>query len=164
MDHSEDQIKHSSNNLVAGLTRRLAAMIYDSFLLFSIWIAVGAFIISPIRFSIYGIPEGNDNWSGFPFIIQILLTSLILLTLAGYYFICWRKQGQSLGMKAWRLKLQKTNGELADPKQCIQRSIIAPFSLGFFGLGYLWCLISSSRGCLHDQVTQTEVILLPKDK
>jgi len=164
MHHPKDQIRHSSNNTVAGLTRRLAAMIYDSFLLFSIWIAFGAFIISPIRFSIYGLPEGNDSWSGFPFIIQILLTCLILLTLAGYYFICWRKQGQSLGMKAWRLKLQSTNGELASPKQCIQRSIVAPFCLGFFGLGYLWCFISSSRGCLHDQITGTEVILMAKEK
>jgi uncharacterized RDD family membrane protein YckC len=164
MTDKKDNLNHNPTTPVAGIIRRIAALIYDSFLLFAIWIAVGAFIILPIRFSIYGLPEDNDDWSGFPFIIQIVLSCFILMTLAGYYFVCWRKQGQSLGMKAWRLKLQQPNGELADAKQCILRSLIAPFSIGFFGLGYAWCFVSSSRGCVHDQITGTEVILLPKEK
>lgn len=149
---------------VAGIARRLAAMVYDSFLLFAIWVVVGALVISPIRFFLYGIPDADDSWTGFPFMAQIFLTFLLLMTLASYFLICWRKKGQSLGMKVWRLKLQQPNGELARVEQCLMRSLLAPISLGFFGIGYLWCLIPSYRECLHDYLTGTQVILLPKDK
>jgi uncharacterized RDD family membrane protein YckC len=87
-----------------------------------------------------------------------------LICLMGYYFICWRKQGQTLGMKAWRLKLQNIDGTLASPEQCIKRSIFACFSLGLLGFGYLICLIPSRKTCLHDDLSDTQVVLLEKQK
>jgi uncharacterized RDD family membrane protein YckC len=87
-----------------------------------------------------------------------------LICLMGYYFICWRKQGQTLGMKAWRLKLQNIDGTAASPEQCIKRSIFACFSLGLLGVGYLICLIPSRKTCLHDDLSNTEVVVLEKQK
>ena len=84
-----------------------------------------------------------------------------LASLMGYYYICWRKQGQTLGMKAWRLKLQQASGHLASPQQCILRVILAPLSLVCLGIGYLWCLLPN-KGCLHDLLSQTEVVVLNK--
>ncbi len=87
-----------------------------------------------------------------------------LISLMGYYFICWRKQGQTLGMKAWRLKLQNNDGTRASPKQCIKRSIFACFSLGLLGIGYLICLIPSRKTCLHDDLSDTQVVVLEKQQ
>jgi uncharacterized RDD family membrane protein YckC len=85
-----------------------------------------------------------------------------LVCLSSYYYICWRKQGQTLGMKAWRLRLQQSNGDLATPSQCLTRSCLAPLSLGCFGIGYLWCLLPSQDDCLHDIFSDTVVVLLDK--
>ena len=82
----------------------------------------------------------------------------------GYYYICWRKQGQTLGMKSWRLKLQQADGSLATPEQCIKRSLLASLSLAFGGIGYLWCLVPPAKACLHDIYSATEVVVLPKTK
>ena len=87
-----------------------------------------------------------------------------LVSLMGYYCICWRKQGQTLGMKAWRLKLQQLDGSLATTEQCIKRSIFAFCSLSFLGIGYLVCLRPHKKTCLHDTLTQTEVVVLEKQK
>lgn len=85
-----------------------------------------------------------------------------LACLMGYYFVCWRKQGQTLGMKAWRLKLQQTDGSVASSEQCFKRSIAACFSLAFFGIGYLICLIPSKKFCFHDWLSNTQVVVLEK--
>jgi uncharacterized RDD family membrane protein YckC len=97
-------------------------------------------------------------------IVQWLSLIGWVASLVGYYFICWRKQGQTLGMKAWRLKLQNIDGTPASPKQCIKRSIFACFSLGLFGVGYLICLIPSRKTCLHDSLSDTQVVVLKKQK
>ena len=80
------------------------------------------------------------------------------------YFVCWRKQGQTLGMKAWRLRLQQADGNLASPYQCIKRSAMAPLSLAAVGIGYLWILWPSNVGCIHDILTDTEVVVVPKEQ
>ena len=82
--------------------------------------------------------------------------------LMGYYYICWRKQGQTLGMKAWRLRLQQLDGSLANPQQCLKRCPLAFFSLAIFGLGYIYCLIPSKKTCAHDLLSQTKVVVLEK--
>lgn len=82
--------------------------------------------------------------------------------LTGYYYICWRKQGQTMGMKAWRLRLQQTDGTLASPEQCLKRCPLACLSLAVLGLGYFYCLIPSKKACAHDIFTQTKVVVLEK--
>ena len=65
-----------------------------------------------------------------------------------------------MGMKAWRLRLQQHDGTLASPKQCIVRGISAPLSMLCLGLGYLWILLPNSKGCFHDLITDTEVVVV----
>lgn len=146
----------------SGLTRRLAALIYDLFLLTAIVMAYALVVITPLRVMFYGMPTTDGNFIAFPVLLQIVLMIGLVLVLAGYYLLCWRKQGQSMGMKAWRLKLQQSNGELASLRQCWIRAALAPLSLAFFGVGYLWCLISTNRECLHDRLSSTEVVVIPK--
>lgn len=80
--------------------------------------------------------------------------------LIGYYYFCWRKQGQTLGMKAWRLRLQQHSGILATPQQCLVRSLLAPLSMACLGIGYLWLLLPAANGCLHDKLSHTDVVLV----
>lgn len=145
----------------ANLLRRLAALIYDAFLLFAISLAY-AFLLLIIKIIFNGTQNPEEIQPG-P-ILQWLSFIGWLLALGSYYFICWRKQGQTLGMKSWRLKLQQADGSLATPEQCIKRSILATVSLGALGIGYLWCLLPPTKACLHDIYSGTEVVLLPPTK
>ena len=143
----------------ATLLRRLAGLVYDAFLLFAISLGYGAvlLILRIIIIGIDGAPEVNP-----PLLLQWLGFIGLYIALSGYYVICWRKQGQTLGMKAWRLRLQQPDGTLATPTQCWKRCLAAPLSLSCLGIGYLWCLLPPANQCLHDRYTGTEVIVLPK--
>jgi uncharacterized RDD family membrane protein YckC len=145
----------------ANLLRRLMALLYDIFLLFAITLGYGGFLLL-VKIVFNGTQGLESVQPGL--VMQILSFLGWLASLAGYYFICWRKQGQTLGMKAWRLKLQNIDGTAASPEQCIKRSIFACFSLGLLGVGYLICLIPSRKTCLHDDLSNTEVVVLEKQK
>ena len=143
----------------ATLLRRLAGLVYDAFLLFAISLGYGAVLLI-LRAITADIDDASAVYS------SLLLKGAILsgwyVVLSGYYVICWRKQGQTLGMKAWRLRLQQPDGTLATPTQCWKRCLAAPLSLSCLGIGYLWCLLPPANQCLHDRYTGTEVIVLPK--
>ena len=145
----------------ANLWRRLAALIYDAFLLFAIILAYG-FLLTMIKVLFSGSQQVEDVQPGA--LLQWLSFVGMIAALVGYYYICWRKQGQTLGMKSWRLKLQQADGSLATPEQCIKRSLLASLSLAFGGIGYLWCLMPPAKACLHDIYSATEVVVLPKTK
>lgn len=143
----------------AGILRRLASLVYDGFLLFAIALAY-ATILLVIRILLLGLdsathhdPNLFSQWLGF---------IGLYASLAGYYYVCWRKQGQTLGMKSWRIKLQGYGGQPATPNQCIRRCLFAIPSMACGGLGFLWCLLPPKRACWHDLASTTEVIMVAK--
>jgi uncharacterized RDD family membrane protein YckC len=145
----------------ANLLRRIAALVYDAFLLFAITLAYGALLLI-VKILFNGVDNLEDIQPNL--IVQWLSFFGWLGALGGYYFICWRKQGQTLGMKAWRLRLQQADGSLATPQQCLYRSVLATLSLACAGIGFLWCLVPPAKECLHDSYTATQVVLLAKEK
>ena len=61
---------------------------------------------------------------------QNVVTGRLQLTLlaevAGFFAYCWRKQGETLGMRAWKLRILDDNhGELPSFKQIGLRLLIA---------------------------------------
>ena len=84
--------------------RRLAALIYDGFLIFAITLGYGGLLLL-LKITFNGIND-LENIQPKP-LAQWLSLLGWLVSIVGYYFICWRKQGQTLGMKAWRLRLQQ---------------------------------------------------------
>ena len=150
----------ASTSNTANLLRRLMALMYDAFLLFAITLGYGGLLLI-IKILFNGTTGLEDIQPG-P-VIQAISFLGWLASLGGYYYICWRKQGQTMGMKAWRLKLQQPDGTLASPQQAILRCVLATLSLAAAGIGYLWCLLPPAKACLHDIYTGTEVVLLPKD-
>lgn len=145
----------------ANLWRRLAALVYDAFLLFAIILAYG-FLLTVLKVLFSGSQQVENVQPGA--LLQWLSFAGLVATLMGYYYICWRKQGQTLGMKSWRLKLEQADGSLATPEQCIKRSLLASLSFAAGGIGYLWCLVPPAKVCLHDIYSATEVVVLPKSK
>ncbi len=145
---------------VAGVLRRLMALVYDSLLLFAISLAYAALVLGA-RVFFTGAESAQMPLTG---VWRYLLLSGWWGSLALFYSWCWRRSGQTLGMKTWRLQLQNRAGGTPSWKQCWLRSALAPWALVTFGAGYLWCFFNPRGDAWHDQLTQTQVVELPKEK
>lgn len=140
----------------ATLIRRLMAMIYDGFLLFGITFAYGVVVFLLRKLF------GDDTLQAPHDAVQVLILAGLLFCMAFYYVWCWRRSGQTLGMKSWRLQLKSMNGGTPDWWSCWLRCGLATLSLAALGAGYLWCLIDRNGDCLHDKWSHTRTLLLPK--
>lgn len=131
------------------------ALIYDGFLLLGVTFGYGVFVWVLRRLS------GTDMLSAPSDISQIV-------TLLGLYGCCslfyvwsWRKSGQTLGMKSWRIQLRNRDGSVPSLQTCLLRCLVAPpLNLGIFGL--LWCLLDRQGDSLPDRLTGTRSLLVPK--
>ena len=143
-----------STQLYPPLWRRFAAMVYDCLLLFAVSMAYGGFSIA-INKIIF--QSTNDNVTGLLFQIGWLLACV------GFFCYFWRRGGQTLGMRAWRLKLVRQDGlQTITYWQCMLRCFFATLSLLLFGIGYWWTLVDADHRALHDRLTKTQVLLIPK--
>ncbi|GHE92983.1 RDD family protein [Thalassotalea profundi] len=146
----------------AGLFRRLASWVYDFLLAMAVYMVAGA-----VGFAIFGIfyKLGLIDMSGHEHLIEVQQSSLFYSSLiylwnlawVAYFFVFfWVKSGQTLGMKAWRLRLQNTDGSLITRKTALMR--LLPTLLG---IGNFWLIIDrKNKQSLQDKVTNTEVVLL----
>jgi uncharacterized RDD family membrane protein YckC len=134
------------------------AIVYDSLLLLGVAFAYGV-LVTLLRVGVMGRDE--LDYVNLPMVFHIAVWLLLWLLLAGYYVLCWRKRGQTLGMKSWRLRLEGLDGRPPGPGQCWLRCLLAPLSMAVLGLGYLWSWFDP-RGAWHDRWTKTRVVVLPK--
>lgn len=98
-------------------------------------------------------------------ILQIWLFPLLVLATLGFYSWFWTHGGQTLGMRAWKLKVvhARLDGSPITLTQCLLRCLTGIFSWGAFGLGYLWVYVDPSRDTWHDIMSGTRTLIIPKD-
>jgi uncharacterized RDD family membrane protein YckC len=94
--------EQSTTGAPAGLLRRLAAMFYDALLMIALWF-VATFAMLPLTGgeAILGSGQG---------LLGPLYHALLLLLAVAYFGLCWTRGGQTLGMKAWRIRLETMAG------------------------------------------------------
>lgn len=145
----------------AGVTRRLVALVYDSLLLLAVSIGYGALALL-LNVLIQGQPPEGEKVQWGHWNILVFIGWMVTLILFYCYF--WRKSGQTLGMRAWRMKLVDQEFKTPTIKQCLLRCLVAPVSLVCFGMGYFWRWVDPQKLTLHDRASKTKVIVLPKEK
>ena len=138
------------------LLRRLAAMVYDTLLVLPLIMASVA-VFMGMRTLVMGGPGEGEVVQLNPYLVQLIA----LLTVIGFFCWFWLKNGQTLGMQAWRIKLVKFDGGQPSWQQTVKRCLFALLSAACLGLGYLWCLVDSKGRYWHDYLSGTELILLP---
>lgn len=149
----------------AGFFRRLAAIIYD--LLVAVAIGMCAAIVMTVIFTLLYENEVLDK-GGLEHVSDVLQQSLLFqITMqvwvggwvAGFFLWFWRNGGQTIGMRAWRLRLFSTNEQAFGYGRALIRLI---FSLG--GIGTLLVLLDwKSKQSLQDRIAKTEVLVLSKE-
>lgn len=145
----------------AGLTRRLAAMFYDSLLNIAL-LMVTTGIYMMIAKKVIGTEtykQMNDSGStvGDP-----LLSAILLLVLFLFYGYFWTRTGQTLGMQVWHIRVQTKDQRPISWRQAFIRVLTAFFSASAFGLGYLWMLIDKQGRTAQCILSNTEVVRIPK--
>lgn len=142
--------------VIAPLWRRLAAMLYDSILVIAIWIVVGGIVLA-----IFGVDETraqNGIMTELSLAHQLTLFIALILSPLLFFGFFWTHSGQTLGMQAWRIRIQNADGSAISWRQALLRSGTAPFALLAGGLGYLWMLFDSERRTLPDIVSRSRVV------
>lgn len=145
----------------APLWRRLAALFYDGLLLLALSFAYSASILM-VQVQFLGAHEAPVlHWRGVEGFWPAFYYLGLWVWLSLYFLWCWRRAGQTLGMKIWRLRLQRPDGNPPTWGQAWLRCLLAPLSLVSV-IGYLWCLWSRTGDCLHDLGSSTRMVVLPK--
>jgi uncharacterized RDD family membrane protein YckC len=132
----------------AGLFRRLMAMCYDLLLLLSLLLFATALALLATRGALdYHHP---------------LFRTYLFLVCFWFYAWFWTHGGQTLGMRAWRLRVQRRDGRPITLWQALLRFLAAIPSLALFGLGLLWLLVDKDHMAVHDRISESVVVRLPK--
>ena len=133
----------------ASFMKRLGAMSYDVMLALSFVIVVGFFsmVVVMSLLSIDNVEAGSP-------IAKIFFPYLLLLTFVFYGWF-WTHGGQTLGMRAWKLRLIGEKGTRISWGQAFFRFCYSIISWLPFGAGYLWMLVDKNKRTWHDKVSHT---------
>ncbi len=148
-------------------------MIYETLLLFAI-----AFVAT----SVFMFASGGEPAEGGR---RMLLQVFLGVVFAAYFVWCWLRGGQTLAMKAWRIRLIVPSGNSVPASRALLRFVLLALILGSYGASLvlaraqsdLWpALTALALGCLspgwaifdrdgqflHDRLSGTRLVLLAK--
>lgn len=141
------------------LFRRVIAFIYESILLVGILLLVGALYLLVVEQM--GAPRELTAKGASPVWRYGLFASMVLVS-AWYFGYCWTRTGQTLALKTWRLQVRAAQGSLPSWPQALLRFGLALIGTAFFGVTYVWMLFDRDGSPLHDRLSGTELVELPK--
>ena len=125
----------NSENSHANLQRRLAALVYDGLLLFAVTMAAG-FILVPFTSSIQLNDQGSSQNIFNPF-----MTAYYLVVYYLFFGWFWTHGGQTLGMRAWRMRLVTSEGKPVNWIQSLVRFLVS-LPMWFF---CIWLRVRTRR-------------------
>jgi len=129
---------------VPGLLRRLAAIFYDMCLLVALLFVATALIL-PFN--------AGEAFTRQQIIYPVYLVSVSFL----FYGWFWTHGGQTLGMRAWKLKVLTIDGKPLSWLQALSRFAAAFLSWAVLGVGFLWIAFDKDRRGWHDHLSKTAV-------
>ena len=91
-------------------------------------------------------------------LMRTLLQLWVLGWVGAYLVYCWVKGGQTLAMRAWRLRVQTLDGQPVGLRRALVRYVSAVVGLLACAAGFLWALLDRDRQCLHDRIAGTRVV------
>jgi len=129
----------------AGLGRRIAALGYDLLLL--------AALLFMFTLSLFPLTGGRAIEPGTLW-YRLCLVAIVVLFFTGF----WVHGGQTLGMKAWRLRVVARDGGPVRWPSALARFAASLVSLAPAGLGLLWAAVDPKRLAWHDRLSGTRLV------
>lgn len=129
----------------------MAAQIYDFFLLIAVLFLATALLL-PFN-------------AGAAFTREQVFYPIYLLVISFiFYGWFWTHGGQTLGLRAWKIRVLTYNHEPISWTHALRRFTAAIISWFFLGLGFLWMLIDTNHRSWHDKLSGTALFFEPQDK
>lgn len=138
----------------AGFGRRAAALLYDAFLL----AALLMIFTGGALFFTHGAAVVPANAGAWVYLYRFALLAII----AGYFVLNWRRSGQTLGMRAWRIRTVMDTGKPVTWRAALLRAGIGFFAWLPAALGVLWLYLDPEHIALHDRLSGTRVVHLAR--
>jgi len=114
-------------------------MLYEALLL-----AAVAFFAAWLFFFASGGRDATAGWA------RHLLQLFILVVFAAYFLWCWLRGGQTLAMKAWRIRLVGVT-----PRRAVLRFV---YALALFPASIAWAFFDRDGQFLHDRLAGTRLV------
>ena len=125
--------------------RRLAALCYDLLLLAAL-VVVFTLLVLAVRLGT-PVPPGT-RW------FELSLLAIIVLFFCGF----WVHGGQTLGMRAWRIRVVRDDGGALTWPRAAARFALGVVAAAPAGLGLWWSLFEPGKRGWHDRWTGTRVV------
>lgn len=137
-----------------GFGRRVAALVYDLLLLAALlMIFTGGALFFTHGAAV--VPATAGAW------VYVYRAGLIGV-IGGYYLINWLRSGQTLGMRAWRLRVVNEAGRPLALKAAVLRAVFGALAWMPAALGVLWLYLDPDHLAVHDRLSKTRVIRLAR--
>jgi uncharacterized RDD family membrane protein YckC len=114
-------------------------MVYEALLLFAV-----AFFAGWVFLFASGGRDATAGW------LRHALQFFVLAVFAAYFVWCWLRGGQTLAMKAWRIRLVGVT-----PGKALLRFFLA---LALLPVSIAWALFDRDRQFLHDRLIGTRLV------
>ena len=143
MRHHETAISDGEtmpSNVFNLLLRRIVAFLYDSLLLIAVFMGVTALAIA--------FNEGRAiEHHGY----KIVMWVIAVLFFTGF----WKRGGQTLGMQAWRIKVEAIDGQPPSTQALLIRAITGSL---LFVFTWLVMLFDKDGLAMHDKLSKTRIV------
>jgi uncharacterized RDD family membrane protein YckC len=136
----------------ASLWLRLFAGAYDLLPLIGLWFVAGVLALA--------VTSGTLDPHRLAH--KVLVQALVLGLSAAYFVVSWTRGGQTIGMRAWRLRVVRADGSALGMGRALLRFFTALVSLAALGFGYWWILIDREKRAWHDIAAATVIVRMPK--
>jgi uncharacterized RDD family membrane protein YckC len=128
----------------ASLFKRCAAFSYDLLLLVGL---MASFTLLAVLLHGGAIAPGS-LW------FQLALLAIVTVFFCGF----WTRGGQTLGMRAWRIRVVGQDGTPLSWPRAVLRFAAGVVALLPLGLGLWWGIFDAQRRGWHDRLTNTRVV------
>ncbi|MEY2168097.1 MULTISPECIES: RDD family protein [unclassified Rhodanobacter] len=155
-------------NLPCPLWRRLVALVYDLLIVVAIVMVVG--LLCQLA------TGGRLIETGAHAVVPLWYQWLQGVVVAAYFVASWRRGGQTLGMRPWRIRVSRDDGGTISLQQAVVRVLVAAAPmlllalepvlglhatlwtvLGAWALWFVVALFDPRRRALHDLAADTEL-------
>ncbi|MCL7715554.1 RDD family protein [Stenotrophomonas mori] len=139
------------------LLRRLLALFYD------LWPVLALWMLTAVPFTLLDVAlSGDARHNIAPYSPLQWLLWLGCWAVAGLYAtLSWKRGGQTLGMRPWRLHVHGADGA-ASMGALWGRYAVGTLSLLCGGLGFWWALLDRQGLTLHDRLSGTRLVHRPR--
>ena len=134
----------------AGFGRRFAALVYDSLLIGALLLVYTVVIVLARGGAVTR--DAGIWWYAY--------CAGEIVVIGAYYVINWVRSGQTLGMRAWRLRAVDASGKPLALAPAALRFLCGFLAWAPAALGVLWLYLDGEHLALHDRLSRTRVVHL----